>query len=47
MGLPLSQPDVILLDLDDTIISFDGACQPAWTRICTDFVACSYRQLHQ
>lgn len=30
-------PKAILFDLDDTIISFDGVCEPAWEKICTEF----------
>lgn len=30
-------PKAILFDLDDTIISFDGVCEPAWKKVCGDF----------
>lgn len=31
-------PDVILFDLDDTLISFDGVSDIAWDKCCGDFV---------
>lgn len=30
-------PKAILFDLDDTIISYDGVCEPAWEKVCSDF----------
>lgn len=34
----LPYPKVILFDLDDTLISFDGVSGPAWEKCCFDFV---------
>ena len=31
-------PEVILFDLDDTLISFDGVSDIAWDKCCGDFV---------
>jgi hypothetical protein len=31
-------PAVILFDLDDTLISFDGVSDFAWEKCCEDFV---------
>ncbi len=31
-------PQVILLDLDDTLISFDGVSRQAWDECCKDFI---------
>lgn len=32
-------PEAILFDLDDTIVSFDGVCDPAWEEVCCAFCA--------
>lgn len=31
-------PKAILFDLDDTLISFDGVCNQAWEKCCSDFI---------
>lgn len=36
-------PKAILLDLDDTIISFDAGSEAAWINVCNDF--CDKRNL--
>ena len=36
MALPYKRPKVVLLDLDDTITSFDSVCHPAWKKSCED-----------
>jgi haloacid dehalogenase superfamily, subfamily IA, variant 1 with third motif having Dx(3-4)D or Dx(3-4)E len=38
MGLPNKRPKVILLDLDDTLTSFDSVCGPARIKCCEEFV---------
>jgi beta-phosphoglucomutase-like phosphatase (HAD superfamily) len=32
-------PKAILLDLDDTIVSYDGASDIAWQEMCDNFMA--------
>ena len=39
MSNKINKPSVILFDLDDTIVSFDGVCRPAWVKICGDFTS--------
>jgi putative hydrolase of the HAD superfamily len=39
MTIPGKRPKAILLDLDDTITSFDSVCHPAWMQSCEEFVA--------
>lgn len=36
----LPYPKVILLDLDDTLISFEGVSEQAWEKCCSDFTIC-------
>jgi putative hydrolase of the HAD superfamily len=33
----LVRPEVILFDLDDTLISFEGTAEPAWEKCCQEF----------
>lgn len=36
----LPYPKVILFDLDDTLISFEGVSEQAWEKCCSDFTIC-------
>lgn len=40
----LPYPKVILFDLDDTLISFEGVAEQAWEKCCIDFI--SHHKIH-